>query len=155
MLKQRTGIDLLHVNYKGGSAALTGILGGEAHAGFVPLATAWPMVQSGKIVAVAISSMTRFPTLPQVPTLHESGVPHFLAASWFGMFAPRHTSRALIARLNEALVGILRAPPVQRDLLNIGAEANPGTPEEFGAFLRSEIGKWRTVIQTAGIRPQS
>lgn len=154
LLKQLAKLDLTHINYKGGAAATVAIMGGEASVGFVPLSTAWPVLQSGKIKLLAISSLRRFPTLPNVPTLHESGVSKFESASWFGIFGPARTKKALVGRLNREIVEILQTPLIQQDLLKLGAEATPSTPEEFGAFVSSEILKWRKVINGAGIQPQ-
>lgn len=154
LLKQLAKLDLTHINYKGGAAATVAIMGGEASAGFVPLATAWPLLQSGRIKLLGISSMSRFPTLPNVPTLHESGLSKFESASWFGMFGPARTQKTLVSRLNREIVEILQTRSIQQDLLKLGAEAAPSTPEEFGAFVKSEILKWREVINTAGIQQQ-
>ena len=152
-LKQAAKLDLVHVNYKGGSSAMLALAGGEAAAGFVPLATALPLAQSGKVKLLAIASLRRFPALPDVPTFDESGVRKFEAASWFGMFAPARTSPALVARLNRDIVDVLQMPSMQQDLLRQGAEAVPTTAAEFSDFVKREIAKWREVIRRAGIAP--
>jgi len=154
LFKQAAGLDLLHIPYKGGGAAIRAVMSAEVKTGFVALASAWPILKSGKIRALAIASRQRFPTLPDVPTLDEGGLPKFESTTWFGMFAPAHTGKALVARLNRDIVEILRTPSVRQDLLKQGAEPAPGTPEEFTAFIKSEIVKWRDVIKTAGIQPQ-
>lgn len=154
LLKQRTGLNIVHVNYKGGAAASLAIMAGEVSTGFVPLATAWPALQSGKVKALGISSIKRFPTLPDTPTLHESGLPGFEAASWFGMFAPSMTPALLIDRLSREISDILHSHSTQLDLLKLGAESAPLSPGQFTAFVASEIGKWRDVIRLAGIAPQ-
>lgn len=153
-MKQAAKLNLVHINYKGGASAMVAIMSDEAKAGFIPLSTALPIAQTGKARVLAIASMRRFSTLPDVPTLHESGLSNFEAASWFGLFAPAGTPGALVARLNREVVETLRTPSVQQDLLKLGAETNPGTPEEFANFVRSEIVKWRDVVKTAGILPQ-
>jgi tripartite-type tricarboxylate transporter receptor subunit TctC len=152
-MKQATKLDLVHVNYKGGSAAMLALASGEAAAGFVPLATALPLAQSGKVRLLAIAGPRRFPALPDVPTFDEVGIRKFEAASWFGMFAPARTSSALVARLNRDIVEVLQVPSMQQDLLRQGAEAVPTTADDFSAFIRSEITKWREVIKGAGIAP--
>ena len=154
LLKQIAKLDIAHINYKGGAAATFAITSGEASAGFVLLSTAMTALQSGKIKPLAISSMQRFPTLPNVPTFHESGLAKFEASSWFGMFGPASTTRTLVGLLNREIVDILRTAAVQQDLLKLGAVATPSTPEEFGAFVKSEILKWREVIYLAGIQKQ-
>lgn len=154
LLKQRAALDIVHVNYKGGAAATLAIASGEASVAFVPLATALPLLQGGKVRALGISSIKRFPTLPDVATLNESGLPGFEASSWFGMFAPSKIPRTLVARLNRDLTDILLAYSTQQAFLLLGAEATASTPEEFGAFVASEVVKWRKVISDAGISPQ-
>jgi len=154
LMKQQAKLDLTHINYKGGAAATFALINGEANAGFVLLSTAMPIVQSGKIKLLAISSMNRFPTLPNVPTLHESGLSKFESSSWFGMFGPARIKKVLVDRLNREIVDILRTPLIRQDLLKLGAEATPSTPDEFGAFVKSEIQKWREVINRAGIQKQ-
>jgi len=146
-------LELVHIGYKGGAAAVRAIAGGEAHAGFVPVATALPVVQSGKVRALGVASKRRFPALPDVPTLHESGLTDFQAESWFGLLAPARTPRAVVARLNRDVVEILQTPAMQHDLLKQGAEAMPGTPEEFLAFIKTEIARWRDVVRASGLRP--
>jgi tripartite-type tricarboxylate transporter receptor subunit TctC len=153
-MKQASKLSLAHINYKGGASAMLAIMSDEAKAGFVPLSTALPISQTGKVRVLAIASMQRFPTLSDVPTLHESGLSNFEATSWFGLFAPAGTPITLIGRLNREVVEILRTPSVQQDLLKLGAETNSGSPEEFSNFVKSEIVKWRDVVKTAGIRPQ-
>jgi tripartite-type tricarboxylate transporter receptor subunit TctC len=151
LLKQSGRIELVHVNYKGGAAAMVAIASGEVQAGFVPLATALPPAQAGKVKLLAIASLRRFPTQPEIQTLQEAGVPRFEAASWFGVFAPARTPAALVARLNDDIVAILSTPVVRDDLLKHGAEAGATTPGEFSEFLVREIAKWRDVIKAAGI----
>ena len=147
------GLELVHIGYKGGAAAVRAIAGGEAHAGFVPVATALPVVQSGKVRALGVASSRRCPALPEVPTLHESGLTGFQAASWFGLLAPARTPRALVVQLNRDVVEILRTPSVQHDLIKQGAEAAPGTPEDFLALIKTEIARWREVIPASGLSP--
>ena len=154
LLKQVAGLNLVHVPYKGGAAAIRAVMSAEVKTGFAALATAWPVLKSGKIRALAIASRQRFPTLPDVPTFDEGGLPKFEATTWFGMFAPARTEKGLVARLNHEIVEILHTPSIQQALMNLGAEPAPGAPEEFRAFIKSEIVKWRDVIKTAGIQPQ-
>lgn len=154
LFKQLTGLDLVQIQYKGGSAQGAAIMTGEAKMGFMALTTAWPILNSGKVKTLAVASRQRIESVPNVPTLDESGLSGFESTTWFGMFAPARTAKALVARLNRDIVEILRTPAIQQELLKQGAQVASGTPEEFAAFVKSEIMKWRDVMKAAGITPQ-
>jgi len=154
LFRQRTGLDLVHIQYKGGAAATRSIMSGETKVAFVLLSTGWNTLTSGKVRALAIASRQRVEVIPDVPTFDEAGLQGFESTAWFGVFAPARTPQSIVKRVNREIVDILRTPSVQRDLMRLGTVVNPGTPEEFSVFIGSEIVKWRDVIKTAGIQPQ-
>ena len=154
LFKQLTRLDLVQVQYKGGGAQMVAIMSGETKTGFAALSTAWPMLTSGKLKPLAIASKQRAEAVPNVPTFDEAGMPGFESTIWFGIFAPARTPAALVARLNRDIVEIARASSFRQELLKQGAEAAPTTPEDFGAFVKTEIIKWRGVMKLAGISPR-
>lgn len=154
LFKQLTRLELVHIQYKGGSAQMVAIMSGEAKTGFAAVPSAWPMLSSGRVKPLAIASTQRAEALPNVPTFNEAGLPGFESTLWFGIFAPARTPVTLVSRINRDIVDVLRARSNQGELLKQGAEAASGTPEEFGAFVKTEIVKWRNVMKAAGIKPQ-
>lgn len=154
MLKLRTGIDITHVPYKGGAPAAADVMAGHLPMMFEMGYAAVPSVKSGKIRALAVTSSRRLPLLPEVPTLAESGLPGFESSNWQGVVVPAGTPRAIVDRLNKELNAIL-AMPEQRDaILSTASEVAGGTPEEFGALIRSETTKWADVVKAAKIQPE-
>lgn len=151
MFKQLAGIDLVAVQYKGGAAAMLGMLSSEASIGFLSPAVVWPQVAAGKLKAYAITSSKRFSGTPDIPTAIEAGLPGFESEQWIGMLAPARTPVPLIARLNRDIVQILNTTAMQSTLRAQGAEPAPGTPAEFAAFIRSETTKYGKVVQIAGM----
>ena len=153
-LKQLTGAALMAVHYRGGGAAMVGMLSGETKAGFNVVTIALPHVKSGKVKAYVITTRQRFAGAPDIPTVVEAGLPDLNSDYWIGLFAPARTPAALIAKVNRDVVDTLQAPAMRRTLLEQGAEPASGTPEEFAAFIKSETLKWGRVIKTAGIKPE-
>src|SRR5687767_11600136 len=149
-----TGVQMLHVPYKGTTPAMVGILTGEAHLTFSSVAAALPHVRQGKLRAIGLSGTTRSAVMPDVPALAEAGLPGYDATSWYGLLAPSGTPRAAISRLGEEAVKALGAPDSRERLLNQGIDPAKGGPEEFSPFLAAEIAKWAKVIKAAGIPPQ-
>lgn len=148
------GIEMSHVPYKGAAAAVMALLAGEAAVATISAPSVVPQVRAGKLKAYAVTSGSRFAALPGVPTAVEAGLPGFEATAWYGMLAPAGTSPAIIGKLNRDIVKILHETKTIEVFLAQGAEAAPGTPAEFGAWIRSEILKWARVIAEAGIRPE-
>jgi tripartite-type tricarboxylate transporter receptor subunit TctC len=148
----QAGIDLVHVPYKGPAPALTAILGREAQVSFIPVPIALAQIKAGKLKTYAVASAKRFAGAPDIPTAAEAGLPGFEAATWHGMFAPARTPAVLIGKLNREIVAILQMPAIQAALLTLGVEAIPSTPEEFAAYIKSEIVKWRKVAEVSGAR---
>jgi len=152
MLKQRAGIDIVHVPYRGSAAALTDIMAGQIELAFENPSVTVPLVQEGKLKALAITGETRNPQLPDVPTVMESGVPDFVSMSFTGLIAPAGTPPEIIRKLSQELTAGLRAPETIELLEKLGVNPRPGSPEEFGAFIARETGKWTAVAKRAGIR---
>jgi tripartite-type tricarboxylate transporter receptor subunit TctC len=154
MLKLRTGIDIVHVPYKGGAPAAADVIAGHLPMMFEMGYAAMPSVKGGKIRALAVTSTKRLPLLPEVPTMAESGLPGFESFNWQGVVVPAGTPRAIVERLNREFNAIL-AMPEQRDaILATASEPAGGTPEEFGELIRREIPKWAEVIKAAKIQPE-
>ena len=151
LFNQITGAKLVHIPYKGAGFALSGVVAGEVQAAFLSTTTASAQVKAGKLKALAVLSSKRFSAAPDIPTAAEQGFPGIDASVWFGMFAPAGTPKAIITKINHGVVSSLKSPDAVRVLAAQGAEAVPTTPEEFGAFLKSEIAKWGKVIKEAHI----
>ncbi len=147
-----TRLDMTHVPYKGGGPAITGVLSGEASVMFPTMQSVMPLVKSGRLQALAISTATRSPALPEIPTIAEAGVPGYNATGWYGMLAPTGTPQAVIDRLNAEVVKILTTPELKERLASEGAVAVGNTPAQFDKFIRDEIGKWAKIIRDLKIK---
>jgi len=154
MLKMRTGIDMVHIPYKGGAPAAADVIAGHLPMMFEMGYAAMPSVKAGKIRALAVTSSKRLPLLPDVPTMAEAGLPGFESVNWQGVVVPAGTPRAIVDRLNREFNAIL-AMPEQRDaILATASEPAGGTPEEFADLIRREIPKWAEVVKAAKIQPE-
>jgi tripartite-type tricarboxylate transporter receptor subunit TctC len=147
-------VKLVHVPYKGSGPAVTDLMGGQVQLMFANLVAAMPQVKSGKLRALAITGPKRTVAVPELPTVAEAGVPGYEVTSWFGVLVPAGTAREIIAKLNSELARALRAPDVRERLATDGAEPSPSTPEQFGAYIKTEIEKWTKVIRNANIAPE-
>jgi tripartite-type tricarboxylate transporter receptor subunit TctC len=152
MFRGMTGLDYVHVPYKGAGPATTALLAGEMMFKFDNIVTTLPMARSGKLRALAVTTLTRSSAAPEIPTVAESGVPGYDANAWFGVFAPAGTPTEIISRLNAEIVKILKQPQVRQKLLSVGGEPVGNTPEAFGKFFRSEVDKWGKVIRAAKLQ---
>src|SRR6266700_1240654 len=152
--KLATGTDILHVPYKGVGPMLADLISGQLSMGINGAPAVMPHVNSGRLRALAVTGLTRLPSLPQIPTLDESGVKGFDASGWYGIVAPAGTSRAVIERLNAEIRRIMQTPDLRARLDNEGAIPAAGSPEEFAAFIASEIARWGAVLKRAGIEAQ-
>jgi len=152
LLRQQTGIPLTHVPYKGGSAALTDVVGGALPMTYAAVTGAAPFIKSNMLQPIAVSSAQRAPSLPNVPTLIEQGVKDFEFNSWVGLMAPAGTPAPVIAKLNDALQKVLRAPGMAEKLSDLGVVAMPGTPEAFGTEVARELSRIKGVVETAKIK---
>lgn len=146
-------VKMVHIPYKGGGPVVTDLMAGHLHLASMGLPPALAMVQAGKVRPIAVTGATRFPGLPNVPTVQESGVPGYDVTSWYGVFAPAGTPTAIISKLHSETAAGLKAPDVIERLSALGAEPSGKGPEEFGRFVRSEIAKWAEVVKASGAKP--
>jgi len=152
LLKRATGIRAEAIHYKGGGASTLAILRGEVPVGFALVPGVLPHVRAGKLKAFAVSGRNRFPGAPDIPTAAEAGFPGFELEFWIGMLAPAGTPPAIVAKLDRDVGDILRSPEMRAALLAQGAEAAPGSPEEFAAFMRSESASMKSLVEMTGMR---
>ena len=152
LLKTMAGIDIVHVPYKGTGPALADLVGGQVTMMFSDALAAAPQIKAGKLRGLAVSSSRRFPLVPDLPTVAESGVPGFSAVGWTGLLAPAGTPRPIIQKLNAEIVRVLSLPDVKEKLAGDGSEFGKNTPEDFSKFIKEEIAKWGKVIKASGAR---
>jgi len=152
LFKSATGVGMVHVPYKGGGQALIDLIAGHVQTGFVNILEALPNMKSGRLRGLAVTTPARWPTLPDVPTVAESGVAGFSVIQWSGVLAPAGTPRDIVLKLNGEILRILNRPDMRERLVESGAEPGSGTPEEFGAFIKAEIAKWSAVVKAARSR---
>ena len=152
LLKQKTGANLVHIPYKGGGQALIDVLGGSIPLVYTAVAGANQYISSGKLTAIAVLSSKRAPSMPNVPTFMESGVDNFEVSSWVGILAPAKTPKSIIDRLNKALNEILQTPEAKERLNNMGVLATPGTPEQFGNQLKTDLARYKNIVKIANIK---
>jgi tripartite-type tricarboxylate transporter receptor subunit TctC len=150
--KLMTGIDMVHVPYKGGAQALTGLVGGEVNMTLNGLLATLPHIKSGKIKALAIASKTRSTALPDLPTVSEAGVPGFQSGSWQGLLTAGATPKDIVAKLNKAVVEVLNSPELKERMAAQGADVVGDSPEQFGTFLRDEKVRWAKIVKDSGVK---
>ena len=153
MVNMTAATQLAHVPYKGGGAAITDVMGGQVDMMFIGTPPAMPLIQSGKLKALAVTTTKRMSTLPQVPTVSESGLPQFESIAAQGIFAPAGTPREVVQKLNTEIAKIIRMPDVRAKWDQLGAEPVDNTPQQFATWLSSEALKWGKVIQVSGAKP--
>jgi tripartite-type tricarboxylate transporter receptor subunit TctC len=152
LFKTMAGVDMTHVPYKGSSPALTDLIGGQVQIMFDNLPSALPQIKSGRLRAIAVTSLKRAPVLPDIPTINESGLPGFEASSWFGVLAPAGTPATVVARINAEVNKWLQSADAREKLLGQGAEAAGGSPERFANHIRAESEKWAKVVKASGAK---
>jgi tripartite-type tricarboxylate transporter receptor subunit TctC len=152
LLKQATGINLVHVPYKGGAPAATAVIAGEAHLLVASIPATLPQVKAGKLAALGVTGSKRAAIAPEIPTIAELGYPGFEVTAWYGLVYPARTPRAQIVRLNTALLNALRVSDTVEQMNRQGLEASGSSPEAFEAHLKREIPKWARVVKSAGIK---
>jgi len=153
LLKLKTGIDMVHVPYKGGGPAITDILGGQVQLAFVSLPAALQYVKAGRLRAIAVTSDQRSIAAPDIPTITESGI-DCVVNSWYGALAPAKTPPAIVAKLQAAFARVLAMPEIRYKLLAQGAEARSSSSADFERLIKEELGKWDYVIHEAKIKPE-
>ena len=152
MFKTRTGVDMVHVPYKGAPPAMSDLLAGQVALTFATAPSAVPHVQTGHLRALGVSSATRIPALPKVPTIAEAGVPGYEAVGWNGLVGPSGMPPAIVDRLNAELVKIVRMPDTGKRLSDVGLDVRTSTAAEFAVFLKEEVVKWAKVVKDSGVR---
>ncbi|MEO7336122.1 MAG: tripartite tricarboxylate transporter substrate binding protein [Caldimonas sp.] len=152
-LKLRTRIFMLHIPYRGTAPSVTDVLAGQVDCTFTGSPAVIPHVRSGRLRALAVSSAQRLPSLPDVPTVAESGYPGFEADQWYGIVAPTGTPAAVIVRLNAEIDKVLALPEVMQQLAVEGATPMPTTPQAFGDLIRREIPRWAEVVRAGNVKP--
>ena len=147
-------VSILHVPYKGNAPSVVAVVSGEAQFTHSSIPSILPHVRSGRVRALGVATAKRLPSLPEYPTVAEAGLPGFEASGWAGMIGPANLPRDVVQRLNSAIVDILKQDDTIKRMLADGAVPAPTTPDEFAAYLRSELKKWGEVVKLANIQPQ-
>jgi tripartite-type tricarboxylate transporter receptor subunit TctC len=146
------GLKMQHIPYKGSGPALADLAGGQVKIMFDTLPTGLPLVKSGTLRGLAVSSTKRAAAAPQIPTLAESGVPGFEVLGWYGVFAPAGTPPEIVRKLNADITAVMALPEVRTKMQGQGADAMTATPDAFATYVRAEVGKWGKVVHDSGAR---
>ena len=152
--KAQAGIELLHVAYKGGSQIMVDLLGGHISVGFTSVLTVLQHYKSGKLRVLGVGGRNRSPSMPDIPTVIEAGLPGYETSAWYGMYAPHGTPPEVVGRIQREIARVARLPEVRERLTQLGAEPVANTPEEFAAFAKSEIAKFERLVKQAGMKPE-
>lgn len=152
LFKHLTGIDIVFIPYKGAAPSIADMLGGQTHMQFDALTVLYPLIQEGKLRALAVTSADRWAPLPEVPTMIESGFPNFPQNAWSGVLAPPRTPAAIIAKLNAAINEGIRTPDAKANFLKFSALTQPGTPEDFARFIVQQAPIWAELVKLSGAR---
>jgi tripartite-type tricarboxylate transporter receptor subunit TctC len=153
LLKILTHTDMVHVPYKGMAAAMTDVISGQLQASIPTIPAALQHAKVGRLRALAVTSVRRSSVAPELPTMIEAGIPGYSASNWYGMAAPAKTPRAVIMRLNKEIRAAMATPDLAERFIALGLEPATSSPEEFSAFVKSEIAKWAKVVKASGLRP--
>ncbi len=153
LLNSLAGMKMTHVPYKGGGQAIIGLLSGDVQVMFSGFSAAMPHIKSGKVRTLAVTGARRSPALSEVPTIAEQGFPGVEATAWYGVLAPAGTPKPVVTRLHGDIVSILKQSDVTERLGALGFEIVGGTPEQLGAYIKSEIVKWAKVVKASGAKP--
>jgi tripartite-type tricarboxylate transporter receptor subunit TctC len=148
------GTTTVHIPYKGGAPAMIALISGEVQMVFATAETAVPQIKTGKIRALGVTMAKRTALLPDLPTIAEAGVPGYEANNWYGILLPAKTPRAIIDRLSRESVKVLNSPVIKEQLFRQGLDASPSTPQEFSAYIKSEMAKWAKVVKASGAKAE-
>ena len=152
LIKTAAKVKMVHIPYKGATPAFTGLLGGEIAVYLSSIQPALPMLKAGRVRALGVTSAARMPTLPDVPTIAETGLPGYEVTNWYGVMVPAGVPKDIVSKLHGDLVKVLKSPDVQQRFAAEGGDATPNTPEEFAAFIRNEIAKWAVAVKASGAK---
>jgi tripartite-type tricarboxylate transporter receptor subunit TctC len=153
LLNELAGIDMQHVPYKGSGQAISDLLGGHIKVMISGMSSTLSHVRGGKLLGIAVTSAKRSPSAPEIPTIGET-FPGVEASAWYGVLAPAGTPKPIISRLNADIHKSMQDPGVVKRLANVGFEITYGTPEQFAAYIQSEIKKWAKVVKASGAKPE-
>jgi tripartite-type tricarboxylate transporter receptor subunit TctC len=154
LFKSMAGLDMAHIPYKGSTLAHPDLISGRTSLMFDTVAAINTQIKANRVRALAVTTATRSAVLPDVPTMAEAGMTGYETSTWGGLLAPAGTPKATVAKLNTEVNRILALPDVRKSLLDAGIEPGNGTPQQFGAFIQSEMVKWAKVAKDAGIQPE-
>ena len=152
LFKAQAHIDIVHVPYKGSAPALEDVIAGQDQMMFATTSGVMGFLKNGQVRALAVTTLKRTPSLPDVPTMDEAGLPGFEATTWHGLVAPAGTPPQIVAALNKAIGETLKDPDIQHKLANLGIDIAPDTPAQFAAYIKAEIPKWAAVIKASGAK---
>ena len=151
MFKARAGIDIVHVPYKGGSPSINDVVAGNVQMTFEGTSVLLPLIQAGRLRALAVTTPKRIPQLPDVPTMVESGFANFVSTSWTGLLAPVHTPQPIIEKLNAAINDGLKTPELKTALERLSNAPLGGTPADFTVVIKADLAKWSPIVKTLGL----
>ncbi len=151
LFKARAGIDIVHVPYKGGGPSITDLLAGNVQMTFENVSVLLPLIQAGKLRALAVTTPKRIPQLPDTPTMIESGFPNFVTVAWTGLLAPAHTPAPIIAKLNTAINQGLKTPELAGALAKVSVDPLGGTPQDFTETMKTELARWSPIVKSLGL----
>ncbi len=154
LFKIMTGTDMTAIPYKGSAPGIADVMAGQVHLSFDPGSSTLPFVKAGRLRALATTGLKRFSLMPDLPTVSEAGVPGYESTIWFGLVTTAGTPPAIVQRLSQEIGRILRQPELREKFGQSAIELTPGTPEEFGTLIRTDIAKWTKVLRDAGIKPE-
>ena len=154
LFKQLARVELTHVPYKGGAASVTALIAGEVQVAFATMLTAITQVKAGRLRALGVTGAKRAGSLPDVPTIAESGLPGYEFVNWYGIMVAAGTPQAIVDRLHVEVARILRSTDARERLAGDGGDIVASTPQGFDSFFRAEVAKWATVVKSAGLRPE-
>jgi tripartite-type tricarboxylate transporter receptor subunit TctC len=152
-LRDLTGTDIVIVPYKGAATVITDLIGGQIELAFETTSVLFEHLRAGTVRGLGVTTSARLPDIPDVPTMIESGVPDFVAGSWTGLLAPAGTPKEIIARLNAGINAGLSSPEMRARFKQLAAQARPGTPEDFAAFISKEAPRWAAMAKLSGVEP--
>ena len=154
LFRMMAGIDIVHIPYKGSGQAMADLVGGQVAIAFDQITSSLPQVEVGKLRALAVTSAKRFPSVPNLPSVAEAGIPGYESVSWNGIAAPAATPKDIITRIQAEVARVVQLPDIKERFFKDGIEPVASTPEQFAAHIRAERVKWEKVVDTAGIKPQ-